>query len=228
MSRSLASIALSVILIPTALADCPESWPVTISTTGGTVTWMSPTNVSAIADDYVVSLSVSDVRADIEWGPFVFEDISLIDQLDPNQLFQSAAVAGPLPVVASTQNLAVPPPPAAPAVTGSVVVALDANGFANVSAMDVTLGSAQVVLPVFGLQTVTLTRIELRGVVSVSPSLRADLNDDGAVALEDLSALLAAFSQCGVDLPADLNDDGCVALEDLAGLLASFGASVCP
>ncbi|MCA9242448.1 MAG: hypothetical protein KDA32_00725 [Phycisphaerales bacterium] len=227
MVRSLTMIALLGGCAGIAVADCPESWSVTISTTGGTVSWMSLTNVATNGDEYEVSLLVTDVRADVVWGSFTIPNVSVIDQLDANQLTQSAIAQGPLPVVASSQDVVVPPPPAAPSISGSVTVGLDANGFAVVSATNVTLGTAQVVLPVFGLQTVTLTRIELQGIVSVSPSLNADLNGDGTVALEDLAALLASFSLCGSDVP-DLNGDGCTALEDLAGLLADFGASVCP
>lgn len=55
----------------------------------------------------------------------------------------------------------------------------------------------------------------------------ADLNNSGAVDVQDLLILLGAWGSCGKgDCPADLNDSGTVDVQDLLILLGSWG--VCP
>jgi DNA-binding beta-propeller fold protein YncE len=58
------------------------------------------------------------------------------------------------------------------------------------------------------------------------PSCPADLDNDGAIGLQDLATLLAHFGQTGDVSPedGDLDGDGDVDLQDLAGLLAQFGS----
>jgi hypothetical protein len=58
-----------------------------------------------------------------------------------------------------------------------------------------------------------------------------DLNADGAVDLDDLTLLLAAFGRCvgqpGYNAAADLVSNNCIDLDDLAFLLARYGLP-CP
>lgn len=227
MPRSTSAIIGFTLLAVTGLAECPQFWPMTVATTGGDSSWTSPTAVSPDADLYDVNLQFTDIRTDVVWNSIAFNNISVINLLDPNQLVQNATVEGPAPVIASAQQIVLPPPPDAPAFSGDLTVELDADGFARVSAANVTLGTADVVLPVFGLQTVTLVRVEVRANITVTPRLLADLDGDGLVGFDDLLIILGTFGQCGPDVP-DTDGDECVTFDDLLVLLGAFGTTVCP
>lgn len=72
--------------------------------------------------------------------------------------------------------------------------------------------------------------VEIWG-ADVSAPCPEDLTGDGAVNLQDLAQLLAAYGTCegdaGYDPAADLDGDDCVAISDLATLLAAYGSN-CP
>ncbi len=65
-------------------------------------------------------------------------------------------------------------------------------------------------------------------VTAPPPVCSADLNNDGLVNTQDLTAFLGAFGQSGPNLAADYNDDGAVNTADLVVLLAQFGCPSTP
>ncbi len=72
-------------------------------------------------------------------------------------------------------------------------------------------------------------RIDTADCVDVTPSCPGDVNNSGAIDVDDLNAILAAFgNNVGIGSPIDIaNNDGVIDVDDLNVILASFGAS-CP
>jgi len=73
------------------------------------------------------------------------------------------------------------------------------------------------------------TWIDYRLIFYGTPVCPGDLNEDGAIGLMDLAALLAAYGACEGDAwfdpAADFDNTGCIDLADLAYLLSVYGES---
>ncbi|HRP62845.1 MAG TPA: hypothetical protein PK400_06100 [Phycisphaerales bacterium] len=76
------------------------------------------------------------------------------------------------------------------------------------------------VTPTFAMQNFN----NLLACAPVVPACPADLNNSGAVDVQDLLILLSSWGPCGKgNCPADLNDSGTVDVQDLLILLSSWG-----
>lgn len=211
---------------PRAGAGVPQTWNFDVATTGNPVTWNSPTPVNPSRPQYSYDSTVTSVLVNARLGILNFGPIDVTNQVPPEQLVAMGVVAGPAPATFFNSSVVYPPPPATPGVSGMLAVTLDASGFGHVSLTNVTLGQVTVDLgPPFGVQTVTITRIEAIGHVMVDPiACPADLNGDGVVNAGDLALLLGAWGSASST--ADLNLDATVNAGDLALLLGAWGP--CP
>lgn len=211
---------------PRAGAGTPQGWSFDVVTTGNNVTWDSPTPVNPSRPQYTYDSTVTSVLVNARLGVLNIGPVDVTGQVPPDQLTAMGVVAGPAPATFFNSAVVYPPPPDAPGVSGTLTVTLDATGFGHVSLTNVTLGQVTIDLgPPFGMQTVTITRVEAIGHVTVDPvACPADLNGDGAVSSGDLALLLGAWG--AGPSTADLNLDGTVNAGDLALLLGAWGP--CP
>jgi len=203
-----------------------ETWNFSLSTTGEDVFWTSPTSVDPNAPGYDASYEITSVVATVTFlGAPV--DVEAIDQLPVELRSGSTVVAGPAPLVFFDQTVAAPPPPETPSIAADVRIELDAMGFGQASATNVTLGSVTTNIPPFGDVTVPLQGISFMGTITFTERATGpeDLDNDGVVGSGDLAVLLAAWGACPATppCPADFNGDGFVNSGDLAILLAAWG-----
>jgi hypothetical protein len=204
-----------------------ETWDFELSTNGADTFWTSPTNVDPTAAGYDSSYVLTEVTATVlVFGAPV--DVDALDQLPPEFLSGMTVVAGPAPVVLFDDSIASPPPPEPASIAADVRIELDAAGFAQASATNITLGNVTVNVPPFGDLTVPLSGLSFAGTITFNERARGpeDLNNDGVVDAADLAIVLAAWGPCPAlpaPCPADFNGDGFVDAADLAQLLAAWG-----
>lgn len=203
-----------------------ETWNFELATSGEDVFWTSPTNVDPSAPAYDASYTLTEVAATVlVFGAPI--EVDATDQVPPEFLSGMTVVAGPAPVVFFDDTIASPPPPEPASIAADVRIELDAAGFAQASATNLTLGTVTVNVPPFGNLTVPLSGLRFIGTITFTERARGpeDLNNDGVVDAGDLAVLLAAWGMCPVDMPcpADFNGDGFVDAADLAQLLAAWG-----
>lgn len=144
-----------------------QTWTFDVSTTGQDVSWTSPTSVDPSASVYAISYKITQVLVDVTWGGFPFNNIDVTNQVPPELQSATVEVPGPAPVAAVNQPIVVPPPPTAPAFSATLSMGLNASGAGYASATNVTLGTLVVNLPIFGNQTVTLTKVRLVGSLNI-------------------------------------------------------------
>lgn len=210
-----------------AAASSAETWDFELATMGADTFWTSPTNVNPAAPGYDSSYVLTAVTATVlVFGAPV--EVDALDQLPPEFLSGMTVVGGPAPVVFFDDTIANPPPPEPASIAADVRIELDAAGFAQASATNITLGSVTVNVPPFGDLTVPLSGLRFAGTITFTERARGpeDLNGDGVVDAGDLAVVLAAWGPCPAlpaPCPADFNGDGVVDAADLAQLLAAWG-----
>lgn len=219
------AVALGV-LCASSWAGTPQTWPFNIATTGSAVSWVSPTPVNGTRPQFEASYTITQFLVNVRFGIFNLGPIDVTGQVPPEQLSNASRGPGPAPATFFNDAVIYPPPPETPGFVANVVVALNASGFGTLDLTNVVLGPLLVDLgPPFGLQTVTLTRVQAIGTVTVDPiPCPADLDGDGFVGSPDLAALLGAWNAIGGT--ADLNLDDAVNAGDLAAMLGAWGT--CP
>jgi len=208
-----------------------ETWNFELSTEGEDVFWTSPTSVRTNAPQYDGTITITEVLvwglADIGFGdPLPVGPIDVTDDVPPDQLTQSGSIAGPPPVLLLNQTLVYPEPPKDPTIAADVVVELDAKGFVQVSATNITLGTTVVNISPFGDVEVQLTQVAASGQVEVVPvGVIGDLNGDEIVGVADLLQVLGAWGPCEnpKSCPEDFDNDGAVGVSDLLTLLGAWG-----
>lgn len=226
------TVCLSTSLIASAAAHggAPATWNFDLQTSGNDVFWTSPTAIDPAADGYVATLRTTLVEARVRYLFFEFT-VDVTDQIPPEFLESTEEGDGPAPATFASKPLVFPEPPEPPAVAGTLNVALNAAGFGQVSFTDVTLGTALVEIPGFGMQTVQIRNVRFAGNVTVDPVffLTGDMNCDGLVSVADIGPFVlgltdptgyaAQFPACDA-LNGDTNNDGLVSVSDIGGFVA--------
>jgi hypothetical protein len=220
-----ASLLLAGSLGAAAPAGAPQTWNFDVTTTGNDVFWTSPTAVSNTAALYDGVFEVTLLEVHVRYLFFNLGPFNVTDQIPPDQRMGSDTIAGPPPLVIYDGSFIYPDPPEPTSFAGTLLMTLDAAGYAQISLTDITLGTAQIDLgPPLGLQTVLLTSVRVAGHVTVTPVTPGDVDRNGVVDVLDLLALLAAWGACPADpepCPADFNVDSAVSVTDLLMLLAN-------
>jgi hypothetical protein len=225
-----------------ARAQCPPpaQWQVDETTTGGEVSWTSPTSVDPNAPRYEGSYTIITAEAGISWMGIPFPAIDVTSLLDPEDLSDIDITNGPAPVELSNRSVEYPEPdpenPQPVAVTADVLITLDENGYGQASITNVTLGTLEVNLGgIFGTQEVTVTSLRVVLDVTVQPlDIPADVDRDCEVGVNDFFALLQHWGACPVESPcpwdiapvdAETGDygDGVVNVDDFFSLLQNWG-----
>lgn len=229
-TQRIAVIALTALLATGAIADDATTWLIDLSTTGNDVQWTSPTSVDPNASSYAATLTVTLVEATVRFSIFTFT-VDVTDQVPAEFLMVTAEGDGPAPLIISDTTIIAPPPPEAPAITGDLLVQLNAMGFGAASFTNVTLGTATVDIPGFGTQTVQILGVHIEGNVAVKPSfvLLGDMNCDGVVSVSDIGGFVLAltnpaeyaiqFPDCDINA-GDVNDDGAISVSDIGPFVA--------
>jgi hypothetical protein len=203
------------------------TWNFDVATQGQDIVWNSPTAASATAPEYDYVYTVTRVDATVQYLFFPPTTIDVTGEIPPEYLSAGGTIAGPAPLTLVDQSVLFPPPPDPVAIAGRLAVTLDGAGFGHVSFTDVQLGTYSINLPPFGVVTVDVQGVRVRGSVTVTPVFAGDIDRDGDVDLSDLAGLLSAFGSCAGDAAyisgADTDASGCVELIDLAQLLSNFG-----
>jgi hypothetical protein len=220
-------------VLGSAVADDPTNWDFDIQTTGNNVSWTSPTSVDPNADLYEVTATTTLLEVGMRYLFFNFT-MDLADQIPPEFLVLSGQADGPAPIVIANKSILFPAPPAPVTFAGTLSLSLDASGTAHLSLTDVVLGTAQITLPGFGLQTVTITQVRFVGEAVVKPLstfLPGDTNCDGSVSVGDIGPFVmaltdpagyeAAFPECSL-ATADMNQDGQVSVGDIGAFVAAL------
>jgi hypothetical protein len=146
------------------------TWAFDLETTGQDISWMSPTSVDPAASVYWTSYVITLVEVDVCWIGIPFNGIDVTDQLPPDLAASSLEIPGPAPITILNQPVLFPDPPAAPAVSADLSMGLDASGCGFADASNIILGTLDVDLGIFGVQTVTITRLRIVGDLTVHPA----------------------------------------------------------
>ncbi len=206
------------------LAGGTETWTFSKSTTGADVTWTSPTAVDPTADAYDFVSVITSVKVDVKLGLFTITNVDVTEDIDPALLVTTGTLVGPAPIEIFNGAIAYPEPPATPGVAAMMTVGVNEEGYGTLNVTDVTLGNVTIDLgPPFGMQTVTIKKIAIAGMIDVTPVYLAvfgDLTGDGFVDGADLGLLLAAWGTD--DTAADLDGSGEVDGGDLGLLLSAW------
>ncbi len=213
-----------------ARADTPTQWSYDISTTGNDVFYTSPTSINPAADLYDVTSTINLLEVRVRYL-FLNFNVNVTDQIPPEQRVVTNSVVGPAPITLVNAPVVYPAAPEPPAISGDLFVGLNAGGFGVANFTNVTLGTTQVEVPGFGLQTVTITRVRVVGTIDAKARdiLLGDTNCDGFVTVGDIAAFVLAltdtaeytiqFPNCPI-LSADTNEDGFVTVGDIATFVA--------
>lgn len=160
----------SALLTAEARADGSQTWTFDVTTTGNDVTWNAPSAVNASASIYNAAYAISLVEVDVLWNGIPFNNLDVTDQVPPEQLANSGSGPGPAPVNVINSSFVYPLPPEVPAIAADLTAGLDAGGFGFATAANVTLGSLDIDLGIFGVQTVTLTSLRVVGDLTIHPT----------------------------------------------------------
>ncbi len=153
----------------TAQADAATlSWSFDETTSGNDINWSSPTAVDTGASEYNTVFQITDILVNVTFIGIPVNNVSVIDQVPPEQQLVEMPVAGPAPVTFSSTALVFPEPPEAPSIAGNLDVGIDAGGFGFVAFTDVVLGTATVDLGIFGVQTVQIEAVRVIGTLDIA------------------------------------------------------------
>jgi hypothetical protein len=160
-------LSTAILLVAAAAGSATETWNFDVTTTGNDVFWDSPTAVDPGAAVYSTTFELTLIEVDVTWQSIPFNNIDVTDQVPPE--FQSGAesLAGPAPFDLVNSTIVFPDPPEPPALEADLVIAVDAAGFGSVSATNVSLGTLDLDLGIFGVQTVNLVSVRIVGSVTV-------------------------------------------------------------
>ncbi len=219
---AVAAASLTLIgLNQTALASTTEVWSFDVSTTGDDTFWSSMTAVKPAADRFDWTVEITRVEATVFFG-IEIGPLDVTDQVPPELLITSGSADGPAPTVIDEGPIVAPEPPEPPAVSMQLAVTIDASGFGQVAATDITLGTVTVDLGFpLGVQTVPIVGVGMQGNVDITPVCVADLDGSGDVGAADLAQLIGFWGSA--EPSADLDGDGVVGAADLATLIGFWG-----
>ncbi len=204
-------------------------WSFDLTTTGGDVSWVSPTSVNPNAAVYRSEYEITLVEVDVTWFGIPFNNIDVTDQLSPEVRMGTGAALGPAPLLLYDNAVEFPGPPAPPCLAAQLTILLDAQGFGHFNATSVTLSSCELDIG-FGVVTVQFQSVRIVGQIMVDAlTCPWDLDASGVVNVLDLIDMLLCFGQPAVPPcdTADVNADGTVNVLDLIELLLAFGTT-CP
>lgn len=208
-------------------AETQVRWNWLLDTRGQDVTWRSPTPVDTRGAEYDGVYEISKLEIWVRWSFFDFGPFDVTDQIPPEDRSGSGTTDGPPPLTIFNGRVEYPPPPDPPAFAADVNIYLDANGYGYISLRNVVLGQMRFYLEGYGEQLVTLRRVRIQGVVTVTSVVAGDVDRNGRVNQSDLAVLLSAYGTCvgneGYVPAADFDGSGCVDQADLAMLLSNYG-----
>lgn len=138
------------------------TWNYDETTTGADVNWVSPTTVDPSAIEFNTTSSIELVE--VGWSYLFFSGVQdVTGEIPPEQLNSTGPVPGPGPLALFAAGLVFPEPPEPPTISADLSIGLDATGHGYFSAENVVLGTATLVVPIFGTVTVNITSIRVKG-----------------------------------------------------------------
>lgn len=221
--RNAIATGLMMFTASVAAAGGAQTWGFDETTTGNDVTWTSPTSVDAAAGRYLVSYELTLIEATVTFlGAPIVQDVT--GQVPADLLTGSTLNLGPAPVTPPPLQIVYPEPPAPIGVAATVTTGLDAAGFGQLLITDVILGTVEVDLGIFGIQTVPITAIRVAGTLTIDPIAKGDANNDGIVNFDDVLAVLGGWGSCPIGplCFSDLNIDGSTGFDDLLEVLSNW------
>lgn len=202
-----------------------ESWPWSMTTSGGDVYWESPGEIQTGAKSYHMEQVVETAWVTIEYLGLQFGPVDASDQL-PSEFYNDTA-DGPCPTSFGTEWYITPEPPAPVTISFDTTSNLFETGQCSVLIHNVTLGTADYDLGwPFGTVTVLLVEIQYEGAINmtaIGSSCPGDLDGSGDVGANDLLAILADWGDCGDTCTGDANGDGVANVEDILLVIGAFG-----
>lgn len=187
-ARLLWFLSILVALCPCQVrADNPVTWDFDVFTTGDDVFWTSPSAITLGLPEYDWSYHVTEFTATID----LLGEFNLLSSLGEN--VSGMGTATDLPIVLFEQSVSEPQ-------TGSsanLKIEVDTNGFGQVSATDVTLGS---------VSFLAVRRVDMKATVSIVGIPTGDYNRDGTVDAADFAIWQGDFGST-TNLNADGNDN---------------------
>ena len=118
-----------------AKAINPVSWAFTESTTGGNISWTSPTLIDPgwAQYDYDYEITSVRVRTSVIWW-------NLTSLIPADARSGSGSEAGPLPIYLADEDFIYPEPPDTAALSAHVVIYVDGDGYGRAEATSIVLG----------------------------------------------------------------------------------------
>jgi hypothetical protein len=214
-----------------ACADYPQDWSFDLATTGQNVSWTAPTALPPTADWYTVDWQLTSVIVTVKYSVLPAFDVNVTDQIPAENRTGEATADGPAPLVAVSQHVAYPDPPATPSFAGDLVIGLNATGYGYATLTNITLGTMQVSVPPFGLVTVQIKGVRVQGTLHAEAWWYpvGDLNCDNTVGFGDINPFVLAltspttyatmFPGCRLST-GDINGDGAVNFGDINPFVA--------
>jgi hypothetical protein len=148
-----------------------QTWAFDLATTGSDVHWTSPTSVDPTAAVYASSYQITKVDVDVKWSIITFPGIDVTNQIPPELQAGTTTLPGPAPISIVDAPIVFPAPPEPAGISALLSMGLNASGFGFFSATNVVLGTMQVDLGgIFGVQTVTITRVHIAGQLTMHPA----------------------------------------------------------
>ena len=226
LSRLLMPCLIAALLAASAAqADDPTTWQFAVATRGEDTYWTSPNAVDTTADLYDMSYEIAQVVVTVRYL-FIEIDVDVTDQIPPTLLSGGDIYEGPPPIVMLNEWMVYPDPPEPPALEAHIVLWLDADGYGQASATDITFGTVEI--PPWGV--VEIVGVYMEGTVTVQPlAYYGDMDCDGTLdsfdidpfvlALTDPAGYAAAYPDCD-RARADCNQDGAVNAFDIDPFVA--------
>jgi hypothetical protein len=124
-----------------AFSDGEKTWNFDEKTTGGDISWTSPTAVDPAASVFNASFVITLVEVEVSLFGFPVGTLDVTSELPPESLANSSSVPGPAPITVFSDSVAFPAPPDPPSVAGTLDFGLNASGNGFLAVTNIVLGS---------------------------------------------------------------------------------------